>query len=236
MKKLSSILVLMLIATLLFGCNNSGVNTPPSETVPETIGEGVSWSDNTVYKFLVGTWQIEDGDTSDYYMFTEDGKIRITRGSMYFEGDVKYGIDSNGNHKLKSDFYYMSGDFNYSVKDGKVIFVDDEGVSQTFVKAEYTAPKLNVYEGFNADNPLVGTWHNDEYNDTYIFSADGTAVYELMDNEKACLYHINYTYNEEDGNLKLTYDAGNGIEESSDAYKITGDNLNIIGLGEYTRK
>ncbi|MBQ2825451.1 MAG: hypothetical protein IJF19_04170 [Clostridia bacterium] len=236
MKKLSFILALTLVAVFLFGCNNSGTNTPSSETVPETIGEGVSWSDNTVYKLLVGTWQIEGGETPDYYIFSEDGKIRITRGSMYFEGDVKYGIDSNGNHKLMSDFYYMSGEFNFVVKDGKAIFVDTEGVAQTFVKAEYTAPKLEVYENFNAENPLVGTWYNEEYNDTYVFNADGTAVYELMDNEKACLYHIDYTYNEADGNLKLTYNAGSGVEESSDSYKITDDTLNIIGLGEYTRK
>ena len=236
MKKLSFILVLMLVSIFLFGCNETTGNNSPTETAPVTIAEGTSWSDNTVDKALVGSWQIENNEAPDYYIFTENGKIRIARGSMYFEGNVKYGIDSNGTHKIKSDFYYLSGEFNYVVSDNKVIFVDADGVSKTFLKAEHTAPKLTAYEDFNAKNPLVGTWYNEEYNDTYIFNADGTAVYELMDNEKACLYHIDYTYNDVDGNLKLTYDAGTGVEESNDAYKITGDNLNIIGLGEYTRK
>lgn len=239
MKKLSLILVSILVAALLFGCADSGNNTPSdgvTEPASEVISHGVSWSDNTVDKALVGSWQIENGETPDFYIFTEDGKIRIARGSVYFEGNVKYGIDSDGVHKLKSDFYYLSGEFNYVASKDKVIFVDNDGVTQTFVKAEYVVPQLTVYENFNAENSLVGTWYNEEYNDTYVFNADGTAVYELNDTESACLYHIDYTYNEADGYLKLTYDTGNGAEESSDSFKITGDTLNIIGLGEYTRK
>lgn len=236
MKKLSFILVLIILLSLLVGCSDTGANTDGTDAVEQTIAHGVSWSDNSVYKALVGSWQLENSETPDIYVFSEDGKIRIVRGTLYFEGNVKYGIDSDGQRKLKSDFYYFSGEFNYQVNEDKAIFVNTEGVTQTFIKVDYTVPELTVYENFNAENPLVGTWYNEEYNDTYVFNADGTAYYEQDNTEMACVYHVNYTYMEDEGYIKLTYDVGNGVEESNDSYKITGDTLNIIGLGEYTRK
>lgn len=231
MKKLSFLLLLVLTATMLFGCNNSGTGTSST-----TVGDGVAWSDTAVDKDLVGAWQIEDSTTDEVYLFTEDCKIRITRGSVYMQGDVTYGIDTDGNHKYFSDFYYMAGELDYVVDDETAIFIREDGVTQTFKKIDYTAPELAVYEDFNADNPLVGTWYNEEYNDSYTFNEDGTAVYEMNDTENVCLYHIDYTYMESDGYMLLTFDAGEGVDESKDSYKITGDTLNIIGLGEYTRQ
>ncbi len=231
MKKLTILISAVLIAMLLFGCNAS-----KEDTSATTVGSGVAWSQNAVDKELLGTWQIENDESSDYYIFTENRTLQIVRGSLSFEGNVTYGIDTDGNHKYLSDFNYMAGELTYVVEGDKAVFVNDEGVTLTFVKAEYTAPKLEVYKDFNKDNPLVGTWYNEEYKDTYTFGADGTAIYELDDTENACLCHIDYTYNEADGVLLLTFDAGSGVEQSQDSYTITGDTLNIIGLGEYTRK
>ena len=230
MKKLSLLLVLILVSTLLFGCNGAQGNT---DGISE---DGVVWSDTAADKNLVGAWEIEGSTEDEIRLFTEDCKIKIVRGSVSIQGDVTYGIDTEGNHKYLSDFYYMAGELNYVADGDTAIFVREDGVTQTLKKVEYKAPELEVYKKFNAENPLVGTWHNDEYNDTYVFNADGTAVYELKDTENACLYHIDYTYMEDDGYILLTFDAGDGIEQSKDSYKITGDTLNIIGLGEYTRK
>lgn len=231
MKKLSFLLLLVLTATLLFGCNNSVSDTPTT-----TVGDGIAWSDTAVDKNLVGAWEIDGSTTDEVYLFTEDCKVRITRGSVYMQGDVTYGIDTDGNHKFFSDFYYMAGELDYVVDGDTATFVREDGVTQTFNKIEYNAPELAVYENFNAENPLVGTWYNEEYNDTYIFNADGTAVYEMNDTENVCLYHIDYTYMEDDGYICMTYDAGEGSAESKDSYVITGDTLNIVGFGEYTRQ
>lgn len=230
MKKLSFLLLLVLTASLLFGCNNTG------DTSVTVGSDGIAWSDTSVDKDLAGAWKIEGSTTDEVYLFTEDCKVRITRGSVYMQGDVTYGIDTEGNHKYFSDFYYMAGELDYTVDGDTAVFNREDGVTQTFKKIDYTAPQLSVYEDFNAENPLVGTWYNEEYNDSYTFNTDGTAVYEMNDTENVCLYHIDYTYMEDDGYICLRFDAGEGAEESRDSYKITGDTLNIIGLGEYTRQ
>lgn len=230
MKKLSFLLLLVLTATFLFGCNSA------SDTSTTVGSDGIAWSDTAADKDLVGAWEIDGSTTDEVYIFTEYCTVHITRGSVYMQGDLTYGIDTDGNHKLFSEFYYMAGEFDYAVNGDTAVFTREDGVTQTFKKIDYTEPQLTVYENFNAENPLVGTWHNEEYNDTYVFYDDGTATYEFNDVENVCLYHIDYTYTEEDGNILLTYDAGAGVEESSDSYTITGDTLTIIGLGEYTRQ
>lgn len=231
MKKLSVFLLFVLTAALMFGCNNAGGNNTES-----TVGDGIAWSDTAVDQNLVGAWKIDGSTEDEVRLFTEDCKIRITRGSVYMQGDVTYGIDTEGTHRYFSDFYYMAGELQYVVEGDTAIFVRDDGVTQTLKKVDYKAPELGVYENFDAENPLVGTWYNEEYQDSYTFKEDGTAVYELNDTENVCLYHIDYTYMEDNGYICLTYDAGNGSEHSKDAYTITDDTLNIIGMGDYTRQ
>lgn len=220
MKKLSLILVLMLVCTFLFGCNNSAGG---NDSV-------------TVDKDLVGAWQLEEENQFEYYIFTEDSKVRIARGSVYFEGDANFVSYSDGSRKYISDFYYMTGELTYTVDDDTVTFDDGQGTVQVLKKTEFTAPELKTYEDFNADNPLVGTWYNEEYNDSYTFNADGTASYTMDNTELSYVSHIDYTYKEADGTIYFTYDAGKGSQEITDTYTLSGDILNIASSGEYTRQ
>lgn len=232
MKKLSFLVLLLLCAVFLFGCGE--VNTP-AETQP--VGDGIAWSSTTADKNLVGAWLFENDEEHDeVYLFTDDCKVRIVKGSCYFEGDVTYGIDTDGNHKYFSDFYYMAGELTYVVDGNKVIFVNDEGVSRTMIKTEYTAPKVEAFEDFNAENPLVGTWYNEEFNDSYTFNADGTASYDMDYTEQAYVTHIDYTYKEDDGLIYFSYDTGDGVDQYTESYSIKGDTLNIVGTGDFTRK
>ncbi len=218
MKKLIFILLLMLVPTLLFGCNNTSDNA------------------KDVDMDLVGAWQLDDENQSEYYIFTEDSKVRIARGSVYFEGDATFVSYADGSRKYFSNFYYMSGELSYTVDGDTVIFDDGAGTVQMLKRAEYTAPELKIYDDFNSKNPLVGTWYNEEFNDTYIFNADGTASYSMNMAELEYVSYIDYTYNEKDGTIYFTYDAGAGSQEITNAYQISGDVLNIDGSGEYIRQ
>lgn len=233
MKKLSLILMFMLVAAMLFGCKEEDeVLTPP-----ETVAPGIAWSSTAADKNLVGAWLIEnDEEHNEIYLFTNDCKIRIVKGSCYFEGDVTYGIDTDGNHKYLSDFYYMAGELTYVVDGDKVIFVNEEGVTRTMVKTQYSAPQLKAFDDFSAENPLVGTWYNEEYNDSYTFNADGTAAYDMDYTEQAYKTHIDYTYKVVDDLIYFTYDTGDGAEQYTESFSVKGDTLNIIGTGEFIRK
>ena len=232
MKKLAFILVIITLATMLFACDTS----PKTEPVQTTVAKGIAWSDKTADKNLAGAWQFDDGSQPEYYIFTEDCKVQIVRGTVYFEGNVTYGIDTDGNRIYFSDFYYMAGELNYTVSGDKVVFMNEDGEQRVMDRADYKAPELKVYEDFNAENPLVGTWYNEQYQDSYTFNADGTATYLLNNTERSYVSHIDYTYKEADGYLYLTYDAGEGVQEDISTYTINLDTLNINGEGDYKRQ
>lgn len=211
MKKLTFCMLIILTLTLLFGCNKK-----------EEYKADMN---------LVGAWQIDDEQFTEYYIFTEDSKVKIVRGSVCFEGDA---IFSSGLYA--SDFYYMSGELDYKVEGDRVTFDDGAGTMQVLKKARYSAPVLSQYDDFDVSNPLVGTWYNEEYHDSYTFNADGTAQYYMQADELSYVSYIDYTYTVRDGSVYFTYDAGQGSQEISEAFKINGDILNIENTGEYTRQ
>ncbi|MBR3988747.1 MAG: hypothetical protein IKK10_05530 [Clostridia bacterium] len=219
MKKLSLFIVAIFVSMLLFGCNNN-----------------VDVNNNNADKDLVGTWQVADENQMEYYIFKDDGKVRIVRGSVYFEGDAVFEANSDGSRKYTSDFYYMNGELTYTIADEKATFDDGEGNVMVLEKADYKAPVLDSYADFNSKNPLVGTWYNDEYNDTYTFNSDGTAEYKMDLAELSYVSGIEYNYNEKDGSIYFTYDDGTGSKETVSTYEINGDTLIVDGTAEYTRK
>ncbi len=218
MKKSALFIVITLIAVLLFGCNNNKDNNV------------------NVDKDLVGAWQVAGENQNEYYIFTDNGKVRIARGSVYFEGDASFAEQSDDSRKYVSDFYYMNGELTYTISDNKATFDDGEGNVLLLEKVEYNTPDLVKYDDFNSKNPLVGTWHNEEYNDTYIFGSDGTASYTIGFAELSYVSGIDYTYTEKDGSIYFAYDAGTGTQELTSRYEISGDTLIIDGSMEYTRQ
>ena len=230
MKKIIIFVATALCLTMLFGC------TSQSPAPADTVNNGVVWSENYVDKDLVGAWTIEENPEAELRVFTEDGKIQLVKGSVCLEGDVQYGIDSDGNKKYFSEFYYMAGELNYMISGDKALFVSLDGVTQTLVRAEAPEVELKQYEDFNAENPLVGTWANEEFNDSYTFNADGTASYYLNDTELVYTSRISYTYKVEDDTVYLTYDSGEGVESYTSVFTIEDDVLNFDGSGEYKRQ
>ena len=218
MKKLSFVLILLLVATFLFGCNNKPQN------------------DKNVDMELVGAWQLESENQPEYYLFTEESEVKVLRGSVSFEGEASFVKNSDGTGKYTSNFYYMAGELTYTFDGDKVTFDNGEGTKQTLKKAEYTAPQLKKYDGFDESNPLIGTWANAEYNDSYTFNSDGTATYSMDFGELEYVSYIDYTYNVKDGNVYFTYDVGDGAHEISSVYTISADTLTFDGTAEYTRQ
>ena len=227
MKKVILFVSVLLCVLTLFGCSGKG-NAPA-----DTADIGVVWSDTAVDNDLVGAWAVEGNPDAEIRVFTADGKIRFVKGTVYLEGDVKYGIDSNGNKKYMSDFHYMAGELNYMVEGNTALFVSLDGVTQTLVRTNAPDVKLTPFEDFKADNALVGTWLNDEYNDRYIFRDDGTASYDIEDKEMMYVSHIDYTYKVEDDKVYLNYDAGEGEDKYISLFTIKDGVLDLDGSGDY---
>ncbi len=219
MKKFGFILVFVLISTLLFGCNNKADYNP-----------------NNVDMDLVGAWQLEDEGQTEYYIFTEDSKVKVVRGTVSFEGEAEFKVNADGSRTYISNFYYMAGELSYTINGDKVTFDNGEGTIQTLKRAEYTAPELKVYDDFDSQNPLIGTWTNEEYCDGYTFNSDGTASYTMDFLDLEYISRINYTYTEKDGKVYFTYDSGAGSQELVSTYEISGDILVFDGSAEYTRQ
>ena len=218
MKKISVILICVLLCMVFFGCNNNSDVTSNVDTA------------------LVGSWQVDGGVGPEYYVFTEDSMVKIVRGSVYFEGEASFVSNGNGGGTYLSNFYYMSGELTYTFNGNTVTFDDGAGTTMTLVKSEYKAPELIDYEDFDSQNPLIGTWANDEYFDSYIFNTDGTALYYMEVAELDYTSYIEYTYTVRDDSLVMSYDAGDGVQETLEEFEISGDTLNILSVGEYTRQ
>ena len=225
MKKVIIFALVILCVASLFGCSTS--------TPADTTNVSIAWSDTAVDNALVGAWLVEENPDGEIIEFTSDGRIRFVKGTVCFEGDVKYGIDSNGNKKYFSEFYYMAGELNYMVEGSRALFVSLDGVTQTLVRTTSPEIALTKFDDFNADNPLIGTWLNEEYNDSYTFKADGTATYNLIDNELKYASHIDYTYKVDGDKVYLNYDAGEGEETSTSVFVIIDGVLDIDGSGDY---
>lgn len=219
MKKFALVLSFLLIPLLLFGCNNNSADN----------ASGVDMD-------LVGAWQIADGSQPEYYIFAEDGGVKVQRGTVSFEGEAVFEVNADGTRTYTSNFYYMAGILSYSFNGDTVTFDDGAGTVQTLKKAQYNAPELKKYEDFNSENPLVGTWSNEEYNDSYIFNSDGTATYTMDFGELEYISRIDYTYSVKDGTVYFTYDAGSGSQELTSVFEIDGDTLVFDGSAEYTRQ
>lgn len=219
MKKFGLIIAVLLLSVLFFGCNNKA-------------GE----SSKDVDMDLVGAWQLDVENQPEFYIFTEDSEVKIVRGSISFEGEASFKKNSDGSGTYLSNFYFMSGELKYTINGDKVTFDDGEGLTQTMKKADFTETELKKYDSFNSKNPLIGTWTNSEYSDSYTFNADGTATYVMDFGELEYVSVIKYTYTEKDGKVYFTYDAGEGLDEISSVYTISGDTLVFDGTAEYTRQ
>ncbi len=229
MKKIIIFAAVLLSFTMLFGCSQGSAPA-------DTVNKGVVWSDRYVDSELVGAWYVEDDPDAELRIFTEDGRIQFVKGSVYLEGDVKYGVDSDGNKKYFSEFYYMAGELNYMVEGDRALFVSLDGVTQTLIRTNTPDVELAKFEDFDEKNPLVGKWANEEFNDSYTFNADGTATYYLNDTELNYASHIDYTYKVEDDKVHLSYDSGEGAESYISVFTISDDVLNLDGSGEYKRQ
>lgn len=219
MKKFGLIIAVLLISMLCFGCNNKADENKKDVDMD-----------------LVGAWQLEDENHPELYIFTEDSEVKVVSGSISFEGEASFKKNSDGKGTYLSNFYYMAGELSYTIEGDKVTFDDGEGTTQTLKKAEYTAPELTKYNEFNAKNPLIGTWANAEYSDSYTFNSDGTATYVMDFGDLEYVSKIDYTYTEKEGKVYFTFDSGEGLQEISSVYTINGDTLLFDGTAEYTRQ
>ena len=219
MKKFGLIITVLLVSMLCFGCNNKADENKTDVDMD-----------------LVGAWQLEDENHPELYIFTEDSEVKVVSGSISFEGEASFKKNSDGKGTYLSNFYYMAGELSYTIEGDKVTFDDGEGTTQTLKKAEYTAPEIKKYDEFNSKNPLIGTWANEEYSDSYTFNSDGTATYVMDFGDLEYVSKIDYTYTEKDGKVYFTFDSGEGLQEISSVYTINGDTLLFDGTAEYTRQ
>ncbi len=219
MKKFALIILFVLISALFVGCNNKADDNK-----------------SNVDMDLVGAWQLEDESHTEYYIFTKDAQVKVVRGSVSFEGEADFKVNADGSRTYTSNFYYMAGELDYTIDGNKATFDNGQGTIQTLKKAEYVTPELKVYEDFDSKNPLIGTWANAEYNDSYTFNSDGTASYTMDFGELEYVSRIDYTYTEKDGKVYFTYDSGEGSQELVSTYEISDDTLVFDGSAEYTRQ
>lgn len=242
MKRLFALIIVALLVFSFCGCNNS----EKTGTTDSSASSEIKWgtlADNDI----VGAWKLSDGDHSEYYIFTQDGKVRVASGSTYIESDIRYGKDLNGIRSAYSQGQSLYGQWTYVIDDsGKLTITypaDDNGDISKYelVRADYTPVKLIADEELKIVDELVGFWYNEEYCDSYEFSKDGYVKYILDDkyddNFDVFIYKavVDYTYSADSDTVHLTFIKPDLSTDTIDmSYTIDGDTLTIDG-NEYFR-
>ncbi len=241
MKKLFALLFACLLVFALGACKNSG--DTPKDSDGDNYSYEVQWQD-LADDDVVGAWEPEESVAGEYILFTPEGKLRLVYGTVVFDADIRYGEDVKGNKSAYTDGSYLYGQWTYTVKDDVLTVSypktgeNDETVfeNKIFRKIDYTPITLLTKEGFKADEALVGTWTNAEYNDSYTFTEDGFAIFsqKLDDGLNSYETQIKHSYLVEDGKIDLSYYKTNDGEEISDSleYTIEGTKL-MLGDNDY---
>ena len=236
MKKFLALLTAVIMLLSFTACNNAGESATSDEYPYGTVvGGEISWSDTKADSAIVGSWQLEDESQVEYYVFTEECKVMVVRGSVYWEGSASYGIDEDGIRSYFSEFQYLYGQLTYTIDGDTLTFLDLDGTTQVLKRSTYTPPVLEVPEDFKVDEKLVGYFYNEEYKDSYEFLEDGTAFYKMdLTDEQGYLSGCKYTYSVKDGKVTLNYHDGKDYGNETFDYTVDSTTL-VINGNSYTR-
>lgn len=201
---------------------------------------------------IVGAWVVEGSiATSDeiseeeavngntYYIFTDDvnedgdkiAKLRV--GTMELSGTYSIQNNTDGTQSLTvSISYIFAGTYTYNISGnaftGRTLTFTSDSGSVNFQSASLPQLKVGVSEDFKANNDIVGTWNESEYNFTYTFNEDGTAHVD-----EGGTLTVDGTYVVDDSKIVITYLASEELTLEIE-YSLDGDTLVLSGLG-YTK-
>ena len=239
MKKLSALLLILVMLFVFTACGKGSTDATENTGSHEITWQGLADTD------IVGAWQLADKSSDEYVLFTPDCKLRMVKGTIVFETDIKFGEDGTGIKSAYTEGNYLYGQWTYTVKDG-VLTVSypsyEEGsdtpvfVDLVFNSVDYTPITLQADEDFVADESIVGKWTNAKYADAYEFTSDGYVIYTQEYNDGARIYdiEIKMTYNFKDGNLIVNMhedNSGNATTQTVE-YTLEGTKL-LFGESDY---
>ena len=243
MKKISVILLILVMLFAFAACKSD--DTAVTDPTENTGSYEIDWN-NLPDDELVGAWQPADSESDEYVLFTPDSKLRLVKGTVVTDADVKYGLDGNGNKSVYTQHNYLYGQWTYNITDGVLkvnypLYEDGSELptsyeEQVFNSIDYTAITLEADEDFTADEALTGKWLNNTYSDSYQFTEDGYVIYSQKVDDGVYLYdaEIKMTYNIKDGKLVWNYynDNSGNLSTETVEYSIDGTKL-LIGDSDY---
>lgn len=238
MKKLSALVLALLMVFSLAAC--SGGEVSPTAPVATTEDPNlIDWQD-IPDPDIVGAWRDTDAKSDEVILFTPESDVRLVLGSVTMEADIKYGVDGNGIKSAYTSGSVLYGQWTYVVKDGVLtVTYPEEGKVFTYnAVKDYTPVTLIADENAYIDDALVGKWANEEFMDSYTFTEDGYAKYEIAFDDGIYAYdsEILYTFSTNYGDITLTHIADNTDKKevsNTFEYSVDGDKL-IIDGNEYT--
>ncbi len=235
MKRLIAILLAVFMIFTICACKPNGGTQ--GDNKPTKNPTEISWS-VIPDESILGAWTPDEPISNEYIIFTQDGKLRVANGTVVIDADIQYGVDGLGNHSAYTEGKYLYGQWTYTIENGVLtITYPDESVETFKYATDYKPITLVAKEDFVSDETLLGEWSNDLYDDEYVFTEDGYAVFsqEYDDGVNVFDTEIKYTYTVSDGTLTLYYFDNYENEEKVDTmeYSIDGDKLLIDGNDYY---
>lgn len=245
MKRLIAILLAIFMVLSLVACNDD--NPGGNETEPtDSASYEIDWQtlpDNDI----IGAWEpTEDSAVSnEVVLFTMEGIMRVVYGTIVFDADITYGEDGYGTKSAYTQSSYLYGQWSYTIENGVLTIqypsYDSETGEATFTEkvfnsVSYTPITLIAKEDFAKEDSLVGTWTNSTYGDSYQFTEDGYAIFNLAVDDGVYLYdtEIKYCYTVEGNEITFYYYDTNGGEETSETFEYSIDGTKLfVGESDY---
>jgi len=197
MKKIISLLVILILVLFLFGCTDGNDNNQSidDDTIIDGVGDGVVPPQNGVLPPhppvpimqgpITGIWESEDLNV--VWAFLENGQAIV-------KGEPERNFDDIYEYEVRYNKLYLAGTLEYAeigaeyeVSENELI-IRNSVTKVTFKKIDSTY--FDKYEEVKyPNNRLIGNWVNQSgtLTTTYTFNENGTGYFETVDNAEGSI-------------------------------------------------
>jgi hypothetical protein len=195
MKKIISLLIILVLVLFLFGCTNGNDTNQDTNlndgSAIDGVGDGVVPPHNPpvvppiMQGSITGIWESEDLNVT--WAFLENGQAIV-------KGAPERNFDDIYEYEIRNNKLYLAGTLEYAeigaeyeVSENELI-IRNNAIEITFKKIDSTY--FDKYEEIAYEhNRLIGTWINKSgmLTTTYTFNKNGTGYYERVDNAEGAV-------------------------------------------------
>lgn len=174
----------------------------------------------------------ESDEELQYWVFDNDGKLKVSMGSVYYVYNYETSVSEEGENQLMVSFNGSESVFTYKIEGNffigkKLTLSNSYGAEDIKLESKsYKEPDLKHDDNFKPNDKLIGTWsYNNGFSQmSYTFNEDGTMQMNQMD-----MIFVDGVYTYTDNTIEIKY-LTNTESYMDLSYTVEENGLNINNI------